>query len=294
MAQRFPGNPRKSWSEWYHSRVSDASSHPSSDSVRAGRDRVYRTEAIVLGRFDLGEADRVFTLLSNDRGKIRAIAKGARRPASKLANGLDYFTRCRLILSRGRDLDVITSVEPIDRRASFGAHVTAFSHACHLAEVTSKLTPDEQPVPDIYRLLSAALTELESTTNPWLLARWYEMALLALTGYRLDLYHCAACGNDLGPEPNMLSARYSGLLCPTCWSLDPPGIVLSVNAQKVMRSLDRNGLTEVGGIALAPALASEVEIGLSLYVRSIAEREFTSLRVLREIRETAPSFDVER
>lgn len=252
---------------------------------------MYRTEAIVLSRFDLGETDRVFTLLTRDRGKIRAVAKGARRPTSKLAPALEYFTRCRLILSRGRDLDVITSVDVIERPDALGVRIDAFSHACHLAEVTNRLVPDEQDVPDIYRLLAAALTELERPGDPWLLARWYEMALLALTGYRLDLYRCANCGNELQAEPNTLGVSSGGVLCPNCRSHDPNGRTMSVNAQKILRSLDRNGMSEVRRITVEPALAAEIEGSLALYIRSIAERDFSSLRVLREIRETAPLYD---
>jgi DNA repair protein RecO (recombination protein O) len=273
--------------------VNDAAkTHTISPSARTGRDRVYRTEAIVLGRFDLGETDRVFTLLTRDRGKIRAIAKGARRPTSKLASSLEYFTRCRLILSRGRDLDVITSVEVLERPNGLGERVNAFSHACHLAEVTNKLTPEGQDVPDVYRLLSAALSELERAGDPWLLTRWYELALLAMTGYRFDLYRCAGCGNELLAEPNMLGVQSGGVLCPNCWPSDPNGRVMSVNAQKILRSLDRNGMGEVRRIAMDPALAGEIEATLAIFIRAIAERDFSSLRVLREIRETAPYFEV--
>lgn len=272
--------------------MTDAADTRSSSSPQTStRDRVYRTEAIVLSRFDLGETDRVFTLLTRDRGKIRAVAKGARRPTSKLAPALEYFTRCRLILSRGRDFDVITSVEVIERPEGLGTRIDAFSHACHLAEVTNRLVPDGQDVPDIYRLLSAALSELGRPGAPWLLARWYEMALLALTGYRLDLYRCAGCGNDLKAEPNKMAVNNGGILCPSCWPLDPNGRVMSVNAQKILRSLDRNGMSEVRRISVEPALAAEIEGTLALYIRSIAEREFSSLKVLREIREAAPRYD---
>ncbi len=257
----------------------------------SSRDRVYRTEAIVLSRFDLGETDRIFTLLTRNRGKIRAVAKGARKPTSKLAPSLEYFTRSRMILSRGRDLDVITSVEVIERPITLGERIDAFSHACHLAEVTNKLVPEEQDVPEIYRLLSAALSEIDQPGDPWLLARWYEMALLALTGYRLDLYRCASCGNALQAEPNLLGVRNGGIICPDCRSADPNGRVLSVNAQKILRSLDRNGMTELRRISVEPMLAGEIEGTLSRYIQSIAERDFSSLRVLREIREAAPFYD---
>lgn len=263
-----------------------------SPALTSSRDRIYRTEAIVLSRFDLGETDRIFTLLTRDRGKIRAVAKGARRPTSKLAPSLEYFTRSRMILSRGRELDVITSVEVIERPDELGGRIDAFSYACHLAEVTNKLVPEEQDVPEVYRLLAAALSELDHPGDPWLLARWYEMALLALTGYRLDLYRCANCGNDLRAEPNVLGVRSGGILCPDCRSVDPNGRIMSVNAQKILRSLDRNGMGELRRISVEPLLAGEIEGTLSIYIRSIAERDFSSLKVLREIREAAPNYDV--
>ncbi len=170
--------------------------------------------------------------------------------------------------------------------------MTAFSHACHLAEVTGRLVPEEQHVPEIYQLLSAALTELEQPGEPWVLARWYEMALLALAGYRLELYRCAGCGRDLLAEPNMLGIQTGGVLCPNCWPNDPSGKMMSVNVQKILRSLDRNGMGEIRRITLDPALAREIEATLAIYLRSVAERDFSSLRVLREIRETAPYFEV--
>jgi hypothetical protein len=67
---------------------------------------------------------------------------------------------------------------------------------------------------------------------------------------------------------------------------------MSVNAQKILRSLDRNGMGEIRRITLDPTLAREIEATLAIYLRSIAERDFSSLRVLREIRETAPYFEV--
>ena len=112
-----------------------------------------------------------------------------------------------MILSRGRDLDVITSVEVIERPIGLGERVSVFSHACHLAEITSKLSRRRRTCHEIYRLLSAGLSELEQAEEPWLLARWFEMGLLALTGYRLDLYRCVNCGNELLAEPNKLGIR---------------------------------------------------------------------------------------
>ncbi|HXG40610.1 MAG TPA: DNA repair protein RecO, partial [Candidatus Limnocylindrales bacterium] len=72
--------------------------------------RVYVTDAIVLSRFPYGEADRILTLITPEHGKLKAIAKGVRRPTSRLGGSLEPFAELRLALARGRTFDVVTGV----------------------------------------------------------------------------------------------------------------------------------------------------------------------------------------
>ena len=78
-----------------------------------GRERVYRTEGIVLRRQDLGEADRLTTVYTLHHGKLRLVAKGVRRLRSRKAGHLEPFTRVALLIARGRELDIITQAETI-------------------------------------------------------------------------------------------------------------------------------------------------------------------------------------
>jgi hypothetical protein len=78
------------------------------------RPRVYKTEAIVLKRTNLGEADNIITLYTPNFGKIRAVAKGVRRPKSKLGGHLDLLTQSALLLAQGQNLDIITQAQSIE------------------------------------------------------------------------------------------------------------------------------------------------------------------------------------
>ncbi|MDP8904314.1 MAG: recombination protein O N-terminal domain-containing protein, partial [Chloroflexota bacterium] len=69
---------------------------------------VYHTTAMVLSRFELGEADRVLTLLTPHDGKLKAIAKGVRRPRSRIGGSVEPFAELQLVMARGRTFDVIT------------------------------------------------------------------------------------------------------------------------------------------------------------------------------------------
>src|SRR5437660_1481476 len=90
---------------------------------------VYKTEAIVLRQQALGEADRIVTLFTREYGKLRAAAKGIRRPASRLGGRLEPFTHARLLLARGRTLDVIAQAEIVGAFAGVGAAPDAAGQA---------------------------------------------------------------------------------------------------------------------------------------------------------------------
>src|SRR5680860_307014 len=124
------------------------------------RERLYRTDAIVLQSRDLGEADRICVVFTPHRGKISIIAKGARRAKSRLGPYLDYFSEVALHLTRGRDLDVVTSVTTIDQQPNLRENIDAYGHAAHFAELVRDLTKENKENHRVYDLLSSSLVLL--------------------------------------------------------------------------------------------------------------------------------------
>src|SRR5687768_6068373 len=120
-------------------------------------DRLYRCEAIVLARMDFGEADRILTLYSRQHGKFSAIAKGARRPLSRLGPHLEYFNHAKLMLARGRELDVVTGAETEDAYLGIRTDLDAYGHASHMVEILSRLTQDRQQNEAVFDLLARSL-----------------------------------------------------------------------------------------------------------------------------------------
>ena len=244
------------------------------------RDRLYRTNAIVLQSRDLGEADRILIVYTPGYGKVSIIAKGARKARSRLGPYLDYFSEVALHLTRGRDLDVVTSVETIDQHPSLRTDIDAFGHAAHFAELVRDLTKERQSNPRVYELLSSSLSLLDDGIDPWHVARHFELGLLVTLGYGPEIVRCVNCQRDLKAVPNPFSSSLGGMLCPDCAGLDPGAILLSVNAQKYLRMLARSGLSSV--IGLNPSAPERHEIGqvMLAYLRHVGERDFNSLRVL--------------
>lgn len=248
-------------------------------------ERLYRTEAIVLSRIDYGEADRILTVYTPHRGKFRVIAKGVRRPLSRLGPHLEYFARSRLMLAKGRELDVVTGAETVDAHLGLRSDLAAFGHASHLAEVLNRLTADRQENEAAFDLFANSLRLLADGVDPFAVTRHYELGLLTLLGFKPELYRCVACETELAEEPNPLSSRLGGMLCPRCRGADAGMRLLSVNAQKYLRSLDRRGLAFVAKLPVDPSVRSEVEAALGDYLRHLTERELASLRVWRAMRD---------
>lgn len=256
------------------------------------RERNYRVEAVVIGRRDFREADRIVTLFSRELGKLAVIAKGSRKPTARSGPALEYFARARYMLARGRDLDVVTSAELLERPVQLQDNLTRLAYASHMAELTGRLAQEGQEFPMLYDLLVRSLRSLGTSSDDIATVRGFEIAALAQVGYQLDLWHCAQCRSELQADVNYLGLRTGGVLCADCRSADGQTVSMSVNAQKYLRLLGRQGQDAGRQISISPTLAVELERVMAFYVTSVLERDLTSLRVLREIRESSPDFAV--
>lgn len=251
-------------------------------------ERIYRTEAVVLRRRDLNEADRILTLYTPHYGKISVIAKGVRRSASKLRGHLELFTRAKVLLARGRNLDVLSGAETIEaHRGLRGDTVDGLERvgtAYYLAELLDRFTEEGLENRAIWDLLTGSLRALSDGVNPAVVSRHYELRLLGYLGYQPGLEVCAGCGEPLQPQVNGYSVELGGVLCPECRAEDPTLEPLSVNALKLLRLLGREGPEVVARLRLSPALAGEVEDVLRRAIRQIVERDLESPAVLRSLR----------
>ncbi len=258
------------------------------------RERNYRVEAIVIGRREFREADRIVMLFSREHGKLHAIAKGARKPNARSGPALEYFSRGRYMLARGRgDLDVVTSAELVDRPVHLEGDLARLAYASHVAELTGRLAQEGQTLPALYDLLSWALGALGTMVTDQAVVRGFEVMALDQAGYRMGLWNCSNCQADLAAEINFLGLQSGGLLCGNCRSSDGGRtLAVSLNAQKYLRLLMREGIGSACRVELASSLATELERLMSAYISTVLERDLTSLRVLQEIRESSPEFRI--
>jgi DNA repair protein RecO (recombination protein O) len=189
------------------------------------------------------------------------------------------------MLARGRELDVVTSAETEDAHLALREDIDAFGHASHMVEILDRLTQDRQANWAVFDLLSRSLRLLADGVDPFHVTRHYELALLALLGYRPELYRCVECRSELEPAAHHFAAGLGGFLCPFCRGRETGTRVVGVDAQKYLRLLDRGGLAATARLRIGDDLRAELEGLVTAYLRHVAERDLGSLRVLRELRE---------
>ncbi len=246
--------------------------------------KTYKTEAIILKHVSLGEADRIVTLYTPNRGKIRAVARGVRKTKSKLGGHVEPITHCYLMLSRGRNLEIINQSQVIESFLPIHNDLQLTAQSMYFIELTDAFTSERIENYPLYKLLLDALHHLSKTQRVELLFRYFEIQLLGHLGYRPELHECLNCRTPVEPVENFFSPSGGGILCPNCAHTEPLVRSVSVDALKVLRLLQRGEYATVSQIRITKELFREIEGILHGYVRYLLERELKSTGFIERLR----------
>jgi DNA repair protein RecO (recombination protein O) len=247
------------------------------------RERVYRTEAVVLRRQELGEADRLLTIYTPGHGKLRVVAKGVRRPRSRKAGHLELFARADLLLARGHDLDIVTQAEAVEIYPGLRDDLVRLGHAAYAVELLDCFAVTEENRP-LYRLLVETLGRLSEGADPAVVVRHFELRLLEQAGYRPELFRCVGCGREIRPEGQYFSAREGGVLCPQCGPGRRDASPISLGALKVLRHYQRTPFHEVIKIRVSSAVHGELERLMEGYLTHVLERRLKTPGFIQRVR----------
>lgn len=236
----------------------------------------------MLRKLDYGEADRIFTLLTRTHGKVGAIAKGVRRPQSKLGPSLELYGHIDVLLAKGRgDLDVVAQVQRVPGYRIEG-DVERISHAALIAELAERVCEDRHPIDGVYELTVMALEELARETDPQRASAYFLMAALDLLGYAPQLAACVSCERPLEAKPAAFSADAGGFLCDRCALPAMP--VVPLGAIKVLRLMATGDLDTYRRLKLERSLMSSIEGVLTAQLEHHLDRRLKSLQFLNTMR----------
>ena len=182
--------------------------------------RSYKTSAVVLRGRSYGEADRILTLFSTERGKMDAIAKGVRRTKSPMAGRLEFANEVALTMHRGRNLDVVVSADIEKAHWQHVMQPERFAAANVVTELIDGFCEPDLPLPDIYELLTRALGAIGRSADPLGLLPRFSLRLLDALGLAPPLDTCIRCGASLEHKSAWLDreqAGFAGEECAVAW-----------------------------------------------------------------------------
>jgi DNA repair protein RecO (recombination protein O) len=230
---------------------------------------LYKIEGVVLRRRNLGEADRIVTLLSRDRGKVTAVARGARRPRSRLGGRLEPSVRVRALLAEGRSLDIISQVDVIDAHRKLRDDIGRLGAAAIMLEMADRAIEDTEPHPDVYSLLLEALALVRSGTSD-VAGVWFAVRLMGLTGHQPAVDRCAVCGSKIRGGA-MWSAILGGVVDAACKVRDPRAVPISSGAIALLRFLVAAPHAAVRNMSPSPAPRLELAEHLRRFAEAVWE-----------------------
>jgi DNA repair protein RecO (recombination protein O) len=246
------------------------------------RPRVYRAEGIILRRRNLGEADSIFTVFSPDEGKFDAIARGVRKARSRMRGHLEPLTHSRFLLAQGRTLDVFTQAETVNAHRAIREDLDRSAAAMYCAELVDRFTVDRSESASLFELFAATLDALEAG-DTLAVVRYFELHLLQITGFELQVAGCAACGGRLLEEAAMFVAAMGGVLCHACRADAGAGHLLSVRALKVLRFARGATIGDFAGVRIDAGLEHELQHCLAAALRYHLDREPATQRFIDEL-----------
>lgn len=212
------------------------------------------TEAVVLRARDHGEADRLLHLLTPRDGRIRAVARSARRPQSRMSGSLLPATRATFTLVPGRELYTLTGVRAPQRFDWLHASLLPMAAATYLMEIADQSLGERDPAPEVYGLLLGVLTMLDAQQSVPVVLRAGEVRMLALMGFAPDLYHCARCRVEVEAPVGFLPSE--GVLCTRCRG---HGLPLGETTLQILRTLAHAPLGELGRVRLPPGVGPQLD-----------------------------------
>ncbi|MHB8670849.1 MAG: DNA repair protein RecO [Acidimicrobiales bacterium] len=249
--------------------------------------RLYRDQGVVLRTIRLGEADRIVNLMTEGRGKVRAVAKGIRKTRSRFGARLEPTVHVSLMLHEGRELDVVTAAEAIDPFRPIREDLGRIAQATRMLEAVDHVAQERQANPALYRMIVGALRALAvvGAGEAPLVAPAFFWKLLALEGSLPVLDRCAACDGSEESIPLVsFDLLAGGALCRSCAREGlGMGRPVSPEAFVMVRRILGGDLGRIlsGGLgAPSPALAREVERLATHALEQHLERRLRSLTFL--------------
>ena len=241
----------------------------------------FGAEGIVLKRKNLGEADKLITVFTRTKGKIRTLAKGVRKVTSRRGGNLEILTQVKIFLHETKSWPILTEVETKRNFSSIKDVLSKLSLVYLIFELIDQFLSEEQENIVVFDLLIASLIgidESKSLEKAKVFATNFQLKFLSQVGYLPQLQNCMVCDQKILPEANFLAPYLGGLVDKDCGREVLLSRPLSLEAIKTLRFLVKTPIGEVCKLSLEKKLLKELFEALNFYTVFFLEKDLNSPR----------------
>ncbi len=225
---------------------------------------IEKIEGIVIRSVDYGESNKIITIFSRNKGKFGAVARGAKKPKSRLASVSQPFTYGHFVCIMGNSgLATIQQGEIIDTFRGIKEDLFLTSYVSYIAELLEKGTEDRVNNPYLFELFYQTIKAIEEGHDPEILKNIFEMKMLPVLGFLPNLDYCAICGNSKGHF--VFSIKEGGILCEKCSHQDPYSLKVQQVTLKLLRLFYHFDLSRLGSINVKDKTKNELELCINAY-----------------------------
>jgi DNA repair protein RecO (recombination protein O) len=227
----------------------------------------YKYTGIILGKRDIGEADRIYSIYTLEAGKIQAKAIGVRRLNAKLAGQLETATLSEIFLAKTKGIGKITGAISENYFYGIKNNLRALAKVFYVFSKLERIISEQEKDKEIFYLLRDYLEAMEKAgagKKDWekidILTFGFLFKFLEKTGYKLETGKCVNCENKLEPNGNFFSAEKGGILCSVC--KDQPGKRIAVSGEtvKLLRIFSKNKLESLTKLKVPEKEIKNLEI----------------------------------
>nr|WP_093216942.1 DNA repair protein RecO [Sediminibacillus albus] len=209
-----------------------------------------KAEGIILRTQDYGETHKIVTLLTKESGKTGVVARGAKKPKSRMAAITQPFIHGQFLFQTGRNLGNLQQGEVLNSFRPIREDIVKTAYATYLAELTDKLIEPKHYDPFLFHQLLQTFTWISEGKDAEILTIIYELKIYQKAGFAPTLHECVNCGNKQGPYA--FSVKEGGYLCTKCRYIDDHAIQLPEKLAKVFSMFSAIDMERVGNISIKP------------------------------------------
>lgn len=224
-------------------------------------------EGIVLRTMPYGESNKIVTIYTQEAGKITAMARGAKKPRSKLAAITQPFTYGSFLVRQGRGMGTLSQGEQIESMRFLRENLEATAYASYIVEMIDRMTEQNERVSGVYNLLLESLQAINEQYDPEAIALFVEWKMLPVGGIYPILHECASCHATEGEFA--FSFKEIGFICHRCFSVDRSAVKITPTQLKLIRTFYTVPIHKVGNLTLK----KETKMFIKRIVRTVYDEQ---------------------